>query len=156
MKHFFSRTADDGRWVGGQRGSAAVEAALILPVLLLLMTGIFELGFAAYESMQVQSAADAGAQYAARNAWDAAKISAAVTGATAASGIVATPPPSQFCACPTGGTLATVACANLCPNGTTPSRYALVSARMTHSTIMSYPGLPEPLVLAAQSIVRIQ
>lgn len=151
----FSRS-DDRQCADRRQGSAAVEAALVLPVLFLLMTAVFELGFAAYESMQVQSAADAGAQYAARNAWDAAKISAAVTGATGASGIGATPAPSQFCACPTGGTLATISCVALCPNGTTPSRYALVSAQKTHSTIISYPGLPEPLVLTARSIVRIQ
>ena len=155
MKRFFCRTCD-GRWAGCQRGSAAVEAALILPVLFLLMTGVFELGFAAYESMQVQSAADAGAQYAARNTWDAAKISEAVVGATGASGIDATPAPSLFCACPTGGTLAAISCVSLCPNGTTPGRYAVVSARKTHATIVSYPGLPEPVVLTAQSIIRIQ
>src|SRR5689334_3191617 len=97
-----------------RRGSAAVEAALILPALLVLATAMFDLGFAAYESMQIQSAADAGAQYAAANTWNVVNISAAVTGATGGSGISATPSPSQFCACPTGGTLANVACNGTC------------------------------------------
>src|SRR5579864_287773 len=82
-------------------GTAAIEAAIVLPVLLVLATGLFDLGFAAYEAMQVQSAADAGEQYAAANSWNATQISSAVTGATGGSGITATPAPSQFCACPT-------------------------------------------------------
>ena len=139
-----------------KRGSAAVEAALILPILLILMTGLFDLGFAFYGNMQVQSAADAGAQYAAQNVWNTAKISTVVSGATGGSGITATPAPSQFCACPTGGTLATISCASNCPNGTTPSLYALVKAQKLHETVMPWPSLPQPLVLTGQSITRIQ
>lgn len=139
-----------------QSGSAAVEAAIILPLLLALTTALFDLGFAAYEDMQIQSAADAGAQYAAANTWDAAKISAVVTGATGGSGITATPAPSQFCACPTGGTLTTISCTSKCANGNTPSIYALVSAQKAHTTVLPYPILPQPLTLSGQAITRIQ
>jgi Flp pilus assembly protein TadG len=137
-------------------GSAAVEAAIVLPLLLVLATALFDLGFAAYEDMQVQSAADAGAQYAAASTWDAARISAAVTGATGGSGITATPAPSQFCACPTGGVLTNIPCANKCSNGNTPSVYALVSAQKSHTTVLPYPILPQPLTLSGQAITRIQ
>ena len=139
-----------------KEGSAAVEAALILPILLALMTGLFDLGFAFYESMQVQSAADAGAQYAAQNTWDTAKIATVVSGATGGASITATPAPSQFCACPTGGTLANISCASTCANGTTPSLYALVKAQKLHETILRWPSLPQPLTLTGQSITRIQ
>jgi Flp pilus assembly protein TadG len=139
-----------------QSGSAAVEAAIILPLLLLLTTALFDLGFAAYEKMQVQSAADAGAQYAAANSWDATRISTAVTGATGASGITASPAPSQFCACPTGGTLANISCANKCANGNAPSIYALVSAQKAHTTVLPYPILSQPLTLSGQAITRIK
>lgn len=137
-------------------GSAAVEAAIVLPVLLLLLTGLFDLGFAGWESMQVQSAADAGAEYATRNPWNVAQISNAVTSATAGSGITANPAPSQFCACPTGGTLVNISCASKCPNGDTASLYALVSAQKTHFSVLHYPGLPQPMTLSGQAITRLQ
>jgi Flp pilus assembly protein TadG len=143
------------RWISAS-GTAAIEAAIILPVLLTLATALFDLGFAGYESMQVQSAADAGAKYAAANAWNVTQISAAVTGATGGSEITATPAPSQFCACPTGGTLANIACGQKCANGTTPSLYALVSAQKAHTTVLPYPILAQPLTLTGQAITRIQ
>ncbi len=124
-------------------------------MLLLLATGLFDLGFAAYESMQVKSAADAGAEYAAKNTWDATKITAAVVGATGGSSISATPVPAQFCACPAGGALTTVSCASTCTNGNAPSLYARVSAQKLHSPLLSYPGLAKPLTLSAQAVVRI-
>jgi len=137
-------------------GSAAVEAAIILPFLLMLATALFDLGFAAYEDMQVQSAADAGAQYAVANGWDIAKISGVVTGATGGTGITASPAPSQFCACPTGGMLTDISCALKCANGNTPSVYARVNAQKAHTTVLPYPILPQPLTLTGQAITRIQ
>jgi uncharacterized membrane protein len=136
-------------------GVAAIEAALILPVLLLLATGLFDLGSAAYENMQVQSAADAGAHYASKNTWNVTAISAAVTGGTGGSGITANPAPFQFCACPTGGTLTTIACASTCSTGDAPSLYARVSAQKLHSPALSFPGLPKPLTLSADSVARL-
>jgi Flp pilus assembly protein TadG len=136
-------------------GVAAIEAAIILPVLLLLATGVFDLGSAAYENMQVQSAADAGAHYASRNTWNVAAIQVAVTGATGGSGIAANPAPFQFCACPTGGTLTTVACASTCSTGDPPGLYARVSAQKLHSPVLSYPGLPKPLTLSADAVARL-
>ena len=66
-----------------------------------------ELGFSAYEAMQVNNAVDAGAIYAAANAantFSATTTAAAtVAGATLPSGLntlTATPAPTQFCGCP--------------------------------------------------------
>jgi uncharacterized membrane protein len=150
-------TGTESRAKGGpRRGSAAVEAALILPVLLLMMTALYDLGFTAFEAMQVQSAADAGAQYAAGNDWDPAAISSAVTSATGASGITATPAPSRFCACPTGGTLVNISCSATCINGDPPGVYALVSAQKTHSTVLPYPTLPQLHILSGRATTRLE
>lgn len=138
------------------RGAAAVEAALILPVLLLMMTALYDLGFAAFEAMQVQSAADAGAQYAAGNGWNPAAISSAVTSATGGSGITATPAPSRFCACTMGGTLVDISCSATCANGDQPGVYALVNAQKTHSTVLPYPALPRPYVLTGRATTRLE
>lgn len=55
-------------------GTAAIEFGLFIPFLLILFTGTVELGFAMYEAMQVNNAAEAGMLYAAKNGWDSAGI----------------------------------------------------------------------------------
>ena len=51
----------------GESGSALVETALTMPVLLILLLGAFQFADMAYKAMQVTSAARAAAQYAAMN-----------------------------------------------------------------------------------------
>jgi Flp pilus assembly protein TadG len=138
------------------RGGVAVEFALIAPLLMLMFAGIVDLGFAAYESMQVHAAAAAGAQYAVKYGWDTAAIEAAVMSGTGAEGIAASPAPSRFCACPDAGGLAEIDCGDTCPGGVTPGQYGRVNAELEHSTVLSYPGLPDPLTLTGQAIVRLQ
>ena len=55
---------------GDRRGAAAVEFALMTPFLLGLLVPIADLGAYVYGSMQLQLAAQAGAEYAARHDWD--------------------------------------------------------------------------------------
>jgi Flp pilus assembly protein TadG len=138
------------------RGSVTIEFALVLPLLALLLTGLIDLGNAANESMEVQQAAEAGAQYASLNPWNTTAIGNAVTNATGISGIAATPAPSQFCACANGEALTAVSCTTTCSSGHTASKYVLVSAQLQHWSILSYPGLPNPLTLSAQSWRRLQ
>ena len=143
------------------RGAAIVEFALILPVLALLVVGLCDLGVGLWQSIRVQAAAEAGAQYAALHPdpWDAAKlaaITAAVTGATGASGIAATPPPSEVYGCPDRGTLTIVASTVTCPSGSPPGIYASVSAQLAYVSVLPYPGLPSPLTLTGQAYRRIQ
>ena len=49
---------------GHSAGNAAIEMAVIAPVLVLLLVGIADFGMAVYRKMQVQHAAQAGAEYA--------------------------------------------------------------------------------------------
>ena len=137
-------------------GTIAIEAALILPMLVLLFTVLFDIGVAAYESMRVQAAAEAGAQFAAKYAWDPVAVAAVVAAASGQGPIAANPAPVKFCGCPTGGMLATVACSAKCSDNSNPSVYARVSASMTHFTVLDYPALPKPLTLTAQAITRVQ
>jgi Flp pilus assembly protein TadG len=138
------------------RGAAIIEFALILPFLALLVVGLCDLGFAAYGSMQVQAAAEAGAQYAALNGWNPTAIATAVTRATGASGISATPAPSEVYGCPDGGTLTIVASTVTCPSGSPPGLYASISAQLAYVSVLPYPGLPSPLTLTGQAYRRIQ
>ena len=137
------------------RGGAIIEFALIMPFLVLLAVGLCDLGFAVYNSMQVQAAAEAGAQYAVRHTWDATAVAAAVTGATGTGGISATPAPSEVCACPGGGVLTQIGCTSTCPSGDPPGTYASVSALLLYQTVLPYPGLPATLTLAGQAYRRL-
>jgi Flp pilus assembly protein TadG len=55
---------------GDRRGAAAVEFAMITPFLLGLLVPMADIGAYVYNSMQLQLAAQAGAEYAARHDWD--------------------------------------------------------------------------------------
>ena len=84
----------------GIAGTAAIEFGLSIPLLVIIVMGVAELGFAMYGKMQVYNSVEAGALYAAKNGFDSAGITAAVVNATGTQGITATPAPVQFCGCP--------------------------------------------------------
>jgi Flp pilus assembly protein TadG len=149
------------RWHGTRRalqdrGTAAIEFALIIPLFAVMVAALFDLGYAAYESMAVQAAAEAGAQYASTNAWNVTAIENAVTGSTELSGISATPAPSEFCACANGSTLTAVSCTSTCSGGGTPGTYGLISAQVTHYNLLPYPGLSTPVTISAAARRRLQ
>jgi Flp pilus assembly protein TadG len=137
-------------------GSAAIEVGLMMPVLLVLLAGLVEVGFAVREAMQVQAAAEAGAGYAIKNGWDSAAISNAVANATGATGISASPAPVQFCGCPGAGSVTAVLCTVKCTGGTAPGVYVQVNASQPHATILANLHLPIPAKFTAHATVRLQ
>jgi hypothetical protein len=139
----------------GNAGSAAIEFALFVPLLLILLMGVVEVGLAKYQAMQVSNSAEAGMLYAAKNGFDPAGIAAAVSNATGTQGITAVPAPAQFCGCPTAGGVSPVECGATCADGSPPGAYVRISAALNHQTILPYPGLPLPSTLTAQSILRL-
>lgn len=138
-----------------QTGVAAIEFAILAPLLVLLLIGIVEVGLASYEALQVQSAAEAGALYAAKNGWNSNGIETAVVNATGASGITATPAPQTFCGCPQASGISTTSCSATCPGGTSPGQYVEVDAALTHEPILPFPGFPSPLVLKGKFVLRL-
>jgi TadE-like protein len=141
-----------GRW--SEPGTAAIEFALFLPFLVLLLTGIVELGFSAYEAMQVSNAVEAGALYAAASAakaFSAANIATATTsGAVLPPGLnslTATPPPTQFCGCPNAAgsisNLGAPPCSTTACSGVAAGTYVQVNASLNHMAILPTSwGLP--------------
>src|ERR1700686_1697630 len=85
-----------------ERGNAAIEFALAAPILIGLLVPVADLGIAMSQQLQVQQAAQAGAQYALLHGYNNSAISNAVTAATNLPGVSAAPTPSQSCGCPTG------------------------------------------------------
>src|SRR6266404_8143461 len=81
-------------------GNAALEFALAAPILLGLLVPVADLGIAFSQQIQVQQAAQAGAQYALLHGYNSSAIANAVTAATTLPGVSAAPAPTQSCGCP--------------------------------------------------------
>ena len=137
----------------GEAGTAAVEFGLFMPLFVLLLVGLTEIGFAMFGSMQVYSAVEAGALYATRNGWSPSGIANAVVNSTNVSGVAATPAPSQFCGCPGLAGIAAATCGTTCTGGGAVGQYIRINATLTRTTILTSSfGLPA--TLTAQSIIR--
>lgn len=137
------------------RGAAAVEFAFIAPILVLMVVGVADFGMGIFRKMQVQNAAQAGAQYAMLHGFSSS-ISTAVTAASTFSGISATPAPTQFCGCPTSSGVTTVACSSTCSDGSISGFYVTVSSQGSYQTMLPYPVIPNSFNFSAQSTVRVQ
>ena len=140
-------------------GTAAVEFALVAPILMGMLVPVADLSMAFAQRMQVQQAAQAGAQYALLHPWNsssASNISNAVTAASNLSGVSASPAPFQFCGCPNGSAIASATCGSTCSDSTTAGYYVTVSARYTYTPAVPYSLLGSSVTLSAQSTVRVQ
>jgi len=149
--HRFAISSDDGI-----RGTAAIEFAAIVTALAVLFVAVADVGIGFYRKMQVQNAAQAGAQYAALYGFVASSIANAVTAATSFSGISASPAPSKYCGCPSSSGITNSSCGAICSDGSTPGTYVAVSAQATYATIIPYPLIPNSFTFTSQSTVRIQ
>lgn len=164
----FARNRGDGN-----RGVAAIEFAAVGTILVILMILTIDLGMGFYRRMQVQNAAQAGAQFAMRcafkkectfNPTDTEKAVVSSTGAkpsSSFSGIIASPAPKHLCGCPSGTDIedlgASPPCTLVCPDGSASGTYVSISAAGTYYTLVPYPSLiPDSFVFTAKSIVRVQ
>jgi Flp pilus assembly protein TadG len=143
------------RAVRNTSGVAAVEFAVVVPILTLMVIAIADIGLGVYHKMQVEDAAQAGAEWAIRNGFDANAISSAVASATNAP-VTASPSPVQFCGCATGSSVSSVACGTTCPGGAKAGTYATVSAQLTYKTTLNYTLVPSTYNFSVQSMVRLQ
>ena len=145
---------------------AAVEFAILLPFLVLLVTFIVDVGGAFYARTQVQNAAQIGARYAQMNGWNAAGITNAVTNATDLLNIGATPAPQLLCGCPSGSAIQFLAldCTGGVPSGTycagvtppeVPGRYVVVGAQYSYAAPIAFASWPSLLTLSATATTRL-
>ena len=140
-------------------GMAAVEFGLAAPVLAGLLVPVADLGIAYSRQIQVQQAAQAGAQYAAFHPWNSNSVNAisnAVTSASTLPGISASPAPAEFCGCPTGNSVSSVTCNSTCPDGQTAGYYVVVNAKLSYTPQLPYSVLGNPVTLRAQATVRVR
>lgn len=138
-----------------EAGNAAVEFALCSTLLMTMLIPVVDLGMAFYQQMQVQTAAEAGAQYAMAHGWDSTAISNAITASTPLS-VSASPAPAETCGCPNGSAVAAATCSTYCPNGDLAGKYVTASAQLTYSPIVPYSLLGVSTALQGTATVRIQ
>src|SRR5205085_7051273 len=131
------------------------EFSIVAPVLALVIIPLIDVGMGIYQQMQVQDAAQAGAQYAMKHGWSVAAIQSAVTGATALTGLTA-PTPTKSCGCPGESSVTAAACGSTCPDGQSAGPCVTVSAPATYLPLPPYPVLGSSVPLTAQATARIQ
>jgi Flp pilus assembly protein TadG len=139
-------------------GQAFVELALILPIFILLLVGIAEVGRLAYASIEVSNAARAGAAYGSQNhvtASDTTNIQlAAAQDATDVTTLTTTV--AQACSCSNG---TAITCANAGTTCISPARIiesVQVRTTATVNTAFHFPGLPSSFTLRGYASMRTE
>ena len=136
----------------GSEGASFVELALVLPVFMLMIIPVIDLGRGFYAAIEVASAAHAGAMYGLENPSDTAgMIQAAKSGASNLSNVTATA--TYGCEC-SDGTSPVASCTS------TPScthnyvTYVDVTVTSPYSTAFGYPGLPSSMNITREFRLR--
>jgi hypothetical protein len=126
------------------------------------MLGLYDFGRASWHRMQVASAAQAGAIYAASHGFNTNGIVAAVTQSSSFSTLTASPSPTIQCGCPNGAAgMTIVACGSSCPGvggqpGPVAGYYVTVHARGTYTFMFPYPYITQPVVMTASAFAKLQ
>lgn len=142
-----------GRFRRSSFGGAAVELAVIFPVLLLLFIGAVDYGRLYYTSITVANAARAGAEYGARDFTtsgdtDSMKAFAQQDGLEAGTLTLSA---RRYCQC--GG--AANGC-TACSGGAAPDVFIEVVATKSVAMSLPYPGLPSSVSITRTATFRVQ
>ncbi|PHS74863.1 MAG: hypothetical protein COB59_11870 [Rhodospirillaceae bacterium] len=135
-------------------GAAAVEFALISPVVLLMILGAVDFGFIVHNSMQATSASRSGAQFVLEDPTGySANIITVVQSATNLPSASVSVTTSEECRCL--GSSTAVNCSTDTCSGNSPPKYVTITTSYNYDLIMGYPGLPDPWPISKSAIVRV-
>jgi Flp pilus assembly protein TadG len=140
-----------------KRGQAAVELALVSPVLGILLVGTADFARAFYFNQEVVAAARAGAQYGSQSVATAVDTSgiraAALANGINVPGLSAS---SSVCTCqspvPTGESACTTA---YCNGANSSATYVSVTTTATFRTLVHYPGIPQTTAMTGSAIMQV-
>ena len=148
------------------KGQAFVELALVMPIFILLLVGIAEVGRLAYASIEVSNAARAGVAYAAQShttAQDATNIQLAATqDAPNITSLSATTNYSCSCESSTGVMTAAGSCTGIstapgsCPSPSRIVLYVQVNTTAPVDTLFHFPGIPSTVTLRGFATMRTE
>ena len=159
-----------GKVLRGDAGTSLLEFALVLPILLLLFLGVIEIGRYAEMSIQVASAARAGAQYGAQSLATAGDSLGIQTAALRDSQVVACGgqtvnclnvfPPNQgqtyvLCGCSSTGDVPGSTCPASCTPPAQQLVYVQVNAQGIFQELFNYPGIPSPITVNGVAQMRV-
>ncbi len=136
-----------------EAGSVLVEFSLMLPILVLLLVGVADLGLGVQQAIVVSEAAHAGTAYSSlpgKSSDTAGMKSAANAAAGSLSSFNASA--TNWCSCGAGGTH--LSCPITCSGGSL-MEYAQVTTTATVPVLLGYPGLPAGFSLSGFSVVRV-
>lgn len=139
---------------GDRSGAAATEFALLFPLLALLLAGIIDFSRLISQRMQVQAAAQAGADYAIRHGWNGPAIAGTIA-RTSPNAIAADPAPRLVSACLSGTEIVETVTAT-CSSGLFTGKYVLATARASFTPLMPWPGLVVPDTIVGTALTRVQ
>jgi len=137
-----------------RKGSALIEAAIVLPIFALLVCGSVDIARTLHLSQVGAAAARAGMQTAFGSDPHALDLNAAENAALAdAAGTGFTAKASRVCSCSSSAPL--VSCdATACPARMTA--YLRVETRVLIEPLMRYPGVPSPFTIRSEAVLRIE
>ncbi len=141
------------RFLGGAKGGAAVEMAVVFPVLVLLVIGVVDYGRVFYTSVTVANAARAGAEFGATRPGmtvkpDSIRAFAIQDGLEAGVTVAA----SRYCEC----SGAAAGCTATCGGGAVPDVFIEVTASKTVNFLLPYPGIPNSFFITRKAVMRSQ
>jgi Flp pilus assembly protein TadG len=153
----------DSSWTGDRRGVAAVEFALIAPILLLLLGGVADFGLLMSGKSQLANGVAQGVEYAllTGSRVSAASVQTAVQNGSARSGmsasvIVSVTGPACYCVSGQPAVLpasstplsSSYTCTGTCPaSGQAPGAYLIITASYAYQPLMPlYSKLSNPTV----------
>jgi Flp pilus assembly protein TadG len=143
------------------RGSALVELAMALPLLVLILVGTIDFARAFHMAIVLQNAARAGAQYGSistGNASDTTGMNSAVTTSAAVDigTVSASSSENCFCATDSNPAASSVACTATCSSGSHLVVSVTVTAASTFSTVTRFPGIPHTFSISRSATLRAQ
>ena len=145
-----------GITLGNEFGTAFVELAFVIPMLLLMMMVTIEFGRLACFAIEVSNAAHAGTQYGSQSSTtavdNAGMVQAALNdGINLAPALNATA--QHFCQCSSGSSSPN--CAATDCSGSRVIEYVQVNTSTTISSLTQFPGIPTSFNLSGQAIMRV-
>ena len=138
------------------RGQSAVELAIAVPVLALILLGAADFGRVFFFGIAVNNAARAGAQYGPQTLITAADITGMQAAATTdGSNIPSLTATASLCTCETPrGSVA--ACAESYCDANATATFVEVDTSAPFSTLVNYPGIPHSMTLTGKAVMQVQ
>ena len=140
------------RALQADRGSSILETAIVLPILLLLVMGVVDIGRAIYLANEVAGAAHAGALYGSVHASDTTNmVNAAKLNGPDVPGLIVNA--SWGCEC-WDGSSPSANCSSTPSCSTNVVYYATVNASALYSTLFPWKGIQSSFPLSSSATMR--